>query len=204
MKKLPLTLSLTLLFALVMLSFDSSALAKRAKKSSQQDETSPSPSQSYNGGSLSSTPWGKTFGLGLQLGDHSSITGKLRLERNTALVFGVGAGWSWGLGSGLELSVGYVMHPSLLGTYKPLRLSWYIGGALDLMILTNYNRSTLGVIPVYYGYTPFGLGAHMPIGLDFQLRVLPMSVYAEITPGLDLFPRVGPRLGFALGARFFF
>lgn len=196
------SLASTVLFALLMLSFDSSAFAKRAKNSKQQEEPSLTPVKS-SGGGLTSTPWGKDFGLGLQLGDHSSITGKLRLQRNTALTFGVGAGWTWGLGSGLEFSVGYVMHPSLLGVYKPLKLSWYIGGSLDVMILTNTYTNNLGVVQIY-GYSPLGLGAHMPIGLDFQLRVLPMSIYAEITPGLDLFPRVGPRLGFALGARFFF
>ncbi len=95
------------------------------------------------------------------------------------------------------------MHPSLLGTYKPLRLSWYIGGNLDIMILNNMYTNNFGVVQLY-SYSPLGIGAHIPLGLDFQLRVLPLSLYAEITPGLDLFPRVGPRFGFAGGVRFFF
>jgi len=112
---------------------------------------------------------------------------------------GVGGGWSWGLGSGLELSVGYVVHPSLLASYEALNLNWYVGGAIDVMVLTHqyYNRGI--VIPVYtYSGSPIGLGAHVPIGLDFQLRALPLSLYAELTPGLDLFPVVGPRVGLAL------
>lgn len=193
--------SLMVVVALAVLG--SNAWAKRAKTSQDQSNNSTPALVAPSSGGLSSTPWGKDFGLGLQLGDHSGITGKLRLESNTALVFGVGAGWTWAMGSGLELSVGYLVHPSLLASYKSLRLSWYIGGVVDVMLLSGFNKNYIGVISVY-GSSPIGLGAHVPVGLDFQLRALPISIYFEATPGVDLFPAVGPRLGLALGGRFFF
>ncbi|MFH1811186.1 MAG: hypothetical protein ABIJ09_20780 [Pseudomonadota bacterium] len=208
MRRRPVLLALGV--ALSMLSADL-ALAKRAPKAEDEEletseESAPKAKSRKSGGAaLSSTPWGKTFGVGLQLGAPSAITAKLKLENNTAVIFGVGGGWSWGLGSGLEVSVGYVVHPSLLGSYEALNLSWYVGGALDVVVLTHqyYNRGI--VIPVYtYSGSPLGLGGHVPIGLDFQFRALPLSLYLEATPGLDLFPVVGPRLGLALGARFFF
>jgi hypothetical protein len=202
-------ISLVLSLVLSTLRADLALAAKRSQaaaddEASSSEDSAPRVSRS-GGGGPSSTPWGKTFGVGLQLGAPSAITGKLKLESNTAVIFGVGGGWSWGLGSGLELSVGYVVHPSLLASYEALNLNWYAGGAIDVMVLTHqyYNRGI--VIPVYtYSGSPIGLGAHVPLGLDFQLRALPLSLYAELTPGLDLFPVVGPRVGLALGARFFF
>jgi hypothetical protein len=140
----------------------------------------------------------------LQLGAPTAITGKLRLEPNSALIFSVGGGWSWGLGGGLEASFGYVQHISSLASYEALDLNWYVGGALDVLV----RGEPHGIL--YYPYafnvhsSPVGLGAHIPLGLDFQLRALPLSIYLEITPGIDVFPYLGLRLGGALGARFFF
>jgi hypothetical protein len=169
-------------------------LAKRSEKAAGTSYSS----------SLSSTPWGNTFGLGLQLGAPTALTAKLKLEHNSAVTFTLGGGWSWGIGSGLEFSVGYVVHPSVLGSYEALTLSWYVGGAVDVMLRSGQHYNYYwAVIPIYTN-SPIGLGAHMPLGLDFQMRPVPLSVYLELTPGIDLFPVVGPRVGLALGARFFF
>lgn len=181
--------------------------AKRAPREEDEPERSSSSSSasSYNlGGGTSSTPWGKTFGVGLQLGAPTALTGKLRLEYNSALIFSLGGGWSWWRNFGFELSVGYVIHPSTLASYEPLDLNWYVGGALDVAFYgSRYVRPGSPVF--YYGYySPVGIGGHIPVGLDFQLRAIPLSIYLELTPGIEIFPFIGPRLGGALGARFFF
>ncbi len=201
------------LFVAALLCAPAPAMAKRgavqADDEDTTDSTAPKPKKkrrsSSSSGGLSSTPWGKSFGIGLQLGAPSAITGKLKLEHNTAVIFGLGGGWSWGLGSGLELSLGYVVHPSLIGSYDAVNLSWYVGGAIDVSVLSHYNSSNVAVLRIYpYNTAPIGLAGHIPLGLDFQFRALPLSLYVELTPGIDLFPVVGPRLGLALGARFFF
>ncbi|MBN2357941.1 MAG: hypothetical protein JXR83_00710 [Deltaproteobacteria bacterium] len=185
------------------------AAAPAGAKQGAQDEEQPPPQKhktsSYSGGSTSATPWGHPFGLGLQLGAPTALTGKLLLQPNSALVFSLGGGMSWVWGYGLELSVGYVVHPSSLASYEALDLNWYVGGALDVMLRGDrtYNRY-FGYNYGYFGSSPLGLGAHVPVGLDFQLRAVPLSIYLELTPGIDIFPYLGLHLGGALGARFFF
>lgn len=179
--------------------------AKQAKSENDDESTRPVQSSgSYSGGGTTSTPWGKTFGLGLQVGAPTAITGKLKLEPNSALVFTVGGAWSWGYGYGLELSVGYVIHPSMLASYEALNLNWYVGGALDVLLRGDPHYHSQFAWQYGYWSSPIGIGAHVPIGLDFQLRAVPLSIYLELTPGIDVFPYLGIRLGGALGARFFF
>ena len=194
-------LTLSLCLALILAAVP--ANAKQGKQESDPPAATPV-QNSYTGTGVTSTPWGKTFGLGLQLGAPTAITGKLKLEPNSALVFTVGGAWSWGYGYGLELSVGYVIHPSALASYEALNLSWYVGGALDVLLRGDPHYHSQFAWQYGYFSSPIGIGVHVPVGLDFQLRALPLSIYLELTPGIDVFPYIGLRLGGALGARFFF
>ncbi len=70
----------------------------------------------------------KTFGLGLELGEPTGITGKLFLKSDQALDFGLGDIYHhyYG-GDGLHLYADYLWHPTVLTSAEAFELPFYVG-----------------------------------------------------------------------------
>src|SRR5262249_13623818 len=115
----------------------------------------------------------RAFGLGVQLGEPTGLTGKLYLGDRHALDFLVGGGY-YGRGpywDGVYAHVDYNFQLDNLasggGVTIPFRVG--IGGFLST-----------GYYPYYApGPNDAVVGARVPIGLDFDLESAPVQFYAE-------------------------
>jgi hypothetical protein len=124
----------------------------------------------------------KTFGLGLELGAPSGITGKLFLSDSGALQFGLGAiyGHYYG-GDGLHLYVDYVMHPIVLASTDAFELPFYVGVGGRFWDF-DYCRAARDC---GYGGTVFGV--RVPLGLAFDFNRVPLDIFIQLVPTIDFY-----------------
>lgn len=143
----------------------------------------------------------RPFGLGVQLGSPTGISGKLYLGgRKNAIDFTVGGpytgnGYWWG---GIWGQVAYHWHVTELtsgnGVAIPLRFG--IGGF---------------VASAYYNYGYWNgrtydaiVGARVPVGLDFDLEMAPVQFWVEAALDVTVLPPLGVGFDGGIGARYYF
>ncbi|TAK53131.1 MAG: hypothetical protein EPO24_14815 [Bacteroidetes bacterium] len=128
----------------------------------------------------------KGFGLGIIVGEPTGISVKSWLSENSA-VDGALA-WSFYRGSSIHIHGDYIVHSfTAFNTEEPLALYYGIGGRLK-----DGDRIA----------TQFGIRG--VIGVNYLTRSVPIDVFLEIAPILDLAPATDLLFNAGLGARFFF
>jgi hypothetical protein len=145
----------------------------------------------------------KQFGLGLELGEPTGITGKLFLGPDTALDFGLGDIYHhyYG-GDGLHLYADYLWHPVVLTSAEAFELPFYVG---------------VGGRVWFFDYAcPGGrcngaeaFGVRVPLGISFDFNNVPLDIFIEAVPTLDFFRdytnhSVYLDIDFSVGIRYWF
>ena len=125
------------------------------------------------------------MGVGAIVGEPIGASFKMWLSDRTAIDAAVAyANWS---DSGLSIHSDYLWH----------NFEWLSAGA--------------GKLPVYYGVggrikfeddTRFGIRG--PVGVSYILDNVPIDVFGEVAPILDLAPGIRVEWSFAVGARYWF
>jgi hypothetical protein len=124
----------------------------------------------------------KTFGLGLELGAPTGITGKYFVAPSGALDFGLGAVYGHYYGDdGLHLYMDYLWHPLVLASPEPFELPFYIGVGGRFWTF-DYCRANNDC-----GVDGSVFGIRVPIGLDFDFNNVPLDVFVQLTPTLDFY-----------------
>ncbi len=138
----------------------------------------------------------RTFGLGIQLGTPSGLTGKLYLGgRTNAIDFALGAYYGGEFYDTVYAQVSYHWHVAELtsggGVAIPFRVGvggWLASGDWG------FGRYDDTVI----------LGARVPFGLDFDLEAAPIQFYFEVAFALAAIPFVDASLDAGIGFRYYF
>jgi hypothetical protein len=139
----------------------------------------------------------RPFGLGVQLGAPSGITGKVYLGgRRNAIDFLVG---SWDNDDywydGVWVQVAYHWHITELtsgsGVAIPFRVG--VGGFLANNYYKGYFDDDLAV-----------LGARVPVGLDFDLEEAPVQCWLEVAIDVTVVPPLGIGADGGIGVRYYF
>lgn len=164
-----------------------------------------------------SGPMGRGFGLGVSLGNPTSLTGKYYLGGDAAFDFHVGTYSTYNRNryrDSLFLAGDYLMEVWQFVDNGTLSMPFYagIGGLLQMGIGDRYYYGNS-----YYGYYnyDFGIGARVPVGTALQFKSAPFEIFLEMTPTLRFLfyenayrdTGVHTRLdifNFAIGARFYF
>jgi len=129
----------------------------------------------------------KGFGVGIILGEPTGLSGKYWLSNRTAV--DAGLAWSFVRGSSLHIHGDYL---------------WHIFDAL---------KAEDETIPLYVGLggrLKFGdrdngrFGVRVVGGIDFMVYTVPLDIFLEIAPIMDLVPATQLGLNGGIGARFFF
>ena len=125
------------------------------------------------------------FGVGVILGEPVGGSFKMWLSDKTAVDAAVAyANWSDG---GLSIHSDYLWH----------NFDWFSAGS--------------GKLPVYFGVggrvkfaddTQFGIRG--PVGVSYMLDNVPVDVFGEVAPILDVTPGIRVEWSFAVGARYWF
>jgi hypothetical protein len=149
--------------------------------------------------------YGRTFGLGLELGDPTGITAKLWVAPTNSIDFGLGF-WGYGFddrcdnNNGHCNSYGYdngTFHADYLWQSNIVRgaaqLDWHIGAGGRVIWFGGCNSDC------------FDLAARMPIGLDLMFTNPSMlEVFFELAPALYVVPGLYFDIEGAVGARYYF
>jgi hypothetical protein len=139
---------------------------------------------------------GRAFGLGLQLGEPTGITGKYYLGgRRNAIDFLVGSYYDAGFAGDVYVHVSYHAHLAELasgsGVAIPFRVG--VGGFLN----SGYWRFDDDANDIVFG-------ARVPVGLDFDLESAPVQFYLEVAVEVAIIPFVGAGIDGGIGARYYF
>lgn len=122
----------------------------------------------------------KTFGLGLELGEPSGLTGKLFVSPQAALDFGIGYAYqNYYYDDGLHLYADFLFHPTVLAHADAFELPFYIGGGIRYW---DFDFCDPQGICTYRGSA---VGIRIPIGIDFDFNRAPIDIFLQIVPVID-------------------
>jgi hypothetical protein len=141
----------------------------------------------------------RPFGLGIQLGSPSGLTGKVYLGgRRNAIDFLVGGPYSdnywWG---GIWAQAAYHWHITELTSGDGVAIPFRVGVG--------------GFVSTYrYGWWDGGrygdavIGARVPVGLDFDLEMAPVQFWVEVGAEVTILPPLGVGVDGGIGVRYYF
>jgi hypothetical protein len=133
----------------------------------------------------------REFGFGFILGSPSGVTGKLFLNKSSAVDAGLGVA----AGDGFYLYADYLMH---------------FGGVFPVDNLDVY----FGLGPGFHRYEKEHkrnedeeenrLEARLPVGLEYFIDKVPLGVFVEIAPALRVLPDIDFDFRGGIGLRYYF
>ena len=125
------------------------------------------------------------IGLGIILGEPTGIS--FKSWQSDEIAYDAALAWSLGKDGKVHVHVDYLIH-----NYKLIR---------------TINSNT----PVYYGIggriktkDETALGVRIPLGINFKSRKIPIDVFIEIVPTLNLIPETVFDLEGGIGVRYYF
>ncbi len=145
-----------------------------------QDDTAgaTTPSKSFNHGNI---------GLGVILGEPTGLSAKFWTSNNTA--FDLGLAWSFSGNGHFHIHGDYLFHR--LGVFNVSK------GALPLYF-------GIGARMLFRDDADDNIGIRFPIGIEYYFDDLPLAVFVEIVPILDLAPSSDFDINGGIGGRFYF
>ncbi|MBA3538785.1 MAG: DUF3996 domain-containing protein [Deltaproteobacteria bacterium] len=121
----------------------------------------------------------KIFGVGLELGEPTGLTGKYFLSDASALDFGIGWIYShYYYGDGLHLYADYLYHPTSLVSSAAFELPLYIGVGLRFW---DFNYCDNRVC----NYDGSAIGIRIPFGIAFDFNNVPLDIFIQLVPVID-------------------
>lgn len=118
----------------------------------------------------------KTFGLGLELGDPTGLTGKYFVQSDQAIQFGLGGVLLFDH-TGFNVYGDYLWHPISLAGTEDFELPFFIGVGARFWTF-EYNDPSERV-------SAFGI--RIPIGIAFDFNNAPLDIFFQIVPTVDFF-----------------
>lgn len=122
----------------------------------------------------------KTFGLGLELGAPTGITGKYFLSSDRALDFGIGDIYNYFDRSGLHIYGDYLWHPVSLLSSEAFELPFYIGVGGRFWSFDDHRGN--GIVD-----SASAIGLRVPVGVSFDFNTVPLDIFVQVVPVLDFF-----------------
>lgn len=130
----------------------------------------------------------KGLGVGIMLGEPTGVGVKFWLDKISALDLGLA--WSFLEPVSFRIHGDYLAH--FLNPFpEPLNNLFFYAG-LGIRV----NISTLPEM--------IALGIRIPLGIGYFINALPLDIFLEIAPGLNLLLETASTIGFLFGVRYFF
>jgi hypothetical protein len=122
----------------------------------------------------------KEFGIGLELGSPTGLTGKYFLSADRALDFGLGGIGGYSNRSGIHVYLDYLFHPVSLASASSFELPFYIG--LGGRFWNFDDRRGDQIVD-----EASAIGFRVPIGISFDFNNVPLDIFIQIVPVLDFY-----------------
>lgn len=143
---------------------------------------------------LSSTASAAGFSLGAIIGEPTGLSAKQELSSGNAVA--AAAAWSLSDDESLQIHVDYLFNQRGLNTPAELRGSsrWYWGLGARFKVSDDDNNSDKDDIA----------GIRVPFGINFYPQTVPLELFGEVVPSLDVVPDSDFDLDLAVGLRYRF
>ncbi len=136
-------------------------------------------------GSVLGNAQDRSFGLGIILGEPTGVSAKYWVSSRNAV--DAGAAWAFSKNGFVDIHSDYLWHfPDVIQSKERFVLYAGVGGRLGL------------------GGDKVKLGVRVPGGLAYWPKGVPIDVFLELAPILDLIPATVVSLNGGLGIRYFF
>ncbi|MCX5859631.1 MAG: DUF3996 domain-containing protein [Proteobacteria bacterium] len=132
-------------------------------------------------------------GLGVILGEPTGVVLKGWITKRQAVDGGLA--WSFGRRDSLHVHADYLFHEFNLFKVEEGQLPMYFGVGGRFKLGDNEDDS---------GGNDDRVGVRIPVGIDYLFRKVPVDIFLEIVPIMDLVPETAFALNAGIGARFFF
>ncbi len=130
---------------------------------------------------------GDNLGLGVILGEPTGITGKYLLSDDSAI--DAGAGWQTSGDDRIHVYADYLYHINDLFDVGTGSLPLFFGAGLRFISIEDDDDE---------------FGIRLPVGLEYIFPKLPIRIFGEVVPVLDLTPDTEFDLDAGIGIRYFF
>jgi hypothetical protein len=149
---------------------------------------------SFHFSSVAAQAQDRGVGLGVILGEPTGVVLKGWITRNQAVDGGLA--WSFGRRDSLHVHADYLFHEFNLFPVKEGKLPIYfgIGGRFKL----GDHRDD------YNDDNDNRVGIRVPVGIAYLFKKVPVDIFLEIVPIMDLVPETALNFNAGIGARFFF
>jgi hypothetical protein len=124
------------------------------------------------------------LGIGVILGKPTGLSAKIWTSREMALDAGVA--WSFHGNGNLRVHTDLLWHRDVFDV-DPGKLPVYYGVGARLLLASE-----------------LGFGFRVPLGVVYDVDQVPVDIFLELVPVLDLLPVTALDLDLAIGARYFF
>jgi len=124
-------------------------------------------------------------GVGLIVGEPTGISGKYWTGSTTA--FDAALAWSFVDENAFQIHADYLFHNIRLITVSEGKLPFYYGIGARLKTANDIK-----------------IGVRVPLGLAYLFQNVPIDIFVEVVPILDVIPKTDFQINAALGARYFF
>ncbi len=152
---------------------------------------------------LSSESFSKDLGVGIVFGEPTGLTAKVWQEKDRALDFGL----SYSFNSFLLFYGDYLLHfPGSFSHPKSpflTELNPYLGLGAVALLSTDSSRSSR-VLFADNNSSSVGMGARIPLGVEWIPQDTKFGIFVEIVPGLGIIPSMFAFLNLGIGARYYF
>jgi len=128
------------------------------------------------------------FGLGVIIGEPTGICGKLWLSETTAIDGAVA--WSTDKNAKFQIHGDFLIHKFNVIKVDKGRLPLYYGIGGRIKIRESDHDDNIGV--------------RFPVGLEYLFANIPLDLFVEIVPILDIAPNTDLEFNGAIGIRYFF
>lgn len=130
---------------------------------------------------------GGKYGLGIILGEPTGITDKYFFNEESAIDFG--AGWQISDTKNFQIYGDYLYHLNYILDVSEGTFPLFFGAGLRYVIREEDDDK---------------LGIRLPVGLEYIVQNLPIRIFVELVPVLELTPDTELDLDGGVGVRYFF
>jgi len=133
------------------------------------------------------------FGLGVMFGEPTGISFKGWISERSAIDGGLG--WSYVHEGSIHIHVDYLYHFYNVFDNQKIPLYLGVGGRIKLKNNNENNNSN---------NSDMRIGVRIPFGISYQFTEVPVDIFLEVAPILDLNPSTQGSVNGALGVRYYF
>ena len=142
---------------------------------------------------------GGNFGAGIIIGEPTGLSFKYWLDSKNSNAIDGALAWSIDNDKFFQIHANYLFHNYRIFKVKRGKLGFYFGGGIRIKLRNNDNN-----FDDNNDKNDSKVGIRIPLGLNYMFSGVPIDVFLEIVPVMDIIPSTEFGFNGSIGARYFF